>query len=114
MIRMPYFRAPRRQTNVYAQLLARDEWAEIKISNLSTTGLMVKFPGGLARGTKVEIRRRGTVILGEVVWSTTTRLGIRSFNYIDQSALLDVGLLPKPPQKFIPARKGWWHWRNRN
>ena len=107
-------RAPRRQVFAKAQMLVAGEWTEISLANVSETGLMVKFSGGLPAGTQVEIRKRGTTILGEVVWSTPTRLGVRSFAQIDQSALLDAGLQPVAAQHSGPAKKGWWHWRGGN
>ena len=107
-------RAPRRQVFTKAQMLVAGEWAEVSLANVSETGLMVKFSGGLPTGTQVEFRKRGTRITGEVVWSTSTRLGVRSFAQIDQSALLDAGLQPVAAQHSGPAKKGWWHWRGGN
>jgi hypothetical protein len=63
---------------------------------------MVKMLGGLAVGTQVELRRRGIVILGEVVWPTSTRLSVRSFAAIFQSALLDARLRLKVSKKPAP------------
>lgn len=92
-------------------MLVGGEWVEVNLSNVSVTGLMVKFPGGLPVGTPVELRRRGIAITGKVVWSSSTRIGIRSFGEIDQSSLLDAGLQPKPSANSAPLRKAWWHWR---
>ena len=107
-------RAPRRQTFTKAQMLVAGEWTEVILANVSDTGLMVKFSGGLPAGTPVEFRKRGTTISGEVVWSTSTRLGVRSFAQIDQSALLDAGLQPIATEHSGPAKKGWWHWRRQS
>jgi hypothetical protein len=87
-----------------------DEWVEVGVGNVSSTGMMVKFSGGPPIGTHIELRRRGTTITGEVVWSTQTRFGLRSFGEIDQAALLEAGLQSKslaPP----PDRQSFWHWR---
>lgn len=107
-------RAPRRQVFGKAHLLIEGEWVEVSLANVSATGVMVKFPGGLPVGTRIELRRRGLAIAGEVVWSTSTRFGVRSFEEIDQSALLDTGLQPKVAEKPLPARKRIWHWRSRD
>lgn len=72
-----------------------DDWVEVGVGNASPTGLMVKFADGPATGTQVELRRRGMVITGEVVWSTPTRFGLRSFEAIDVAALLEAGLQRK-------------------
>jgi len=106
-------RAPRRQTFAKAHLRVEDDWVEVSLANVSSTGLMVKFPGGLAVGSDVEIRRRGSVIKGTVVWATSTRFGVRSAEQIDQSALLDAGLETAVSPKAAPVRKGLWHWRER-
>ena len=105
-------RAPRRQTFVKAVLLVGSDWVEVSLANVSSTGLLVKFPGGMAVGTRVEIRRRGTVIVGEVAWSSSTRFGVRSREKIDESALLDAGFQSKVSESNAPIRKAWWHWRS--
>jgi hypothetical protein len=107
----PPSREPRRQTFVKAHLLNGSEWIEVTLGNVSETGLLVKLQGGREVGTQVELRRRGTTILGEVVWSTEKRFGVRSFEEIDVPALLEPGLPTKqadmsPPEPYHP-----WFWR---
>ena len=87
-----------------------EDWVEVGVGNVSSSGMMVKFPGAPPIGTYIEVRRRGTSITGEVVWSTQTRFGLRSFEEIDQDALVEAGLQAKslaPP----PVGKSFWHWR---
>lgn len=66
---------------------AGEEWVEVTIGNISTSGLMVKCQAATPVGSHVEVRRRGTAIIGEVVWSMRTRFGLRSFEPIDLEAL---------------------------
>lgn len=105
-------RAPRRQAFVTAQMRVGDEWVEVGIANVSSTGLMVKFPGGPRVGNAVELRRRGTSIAGEVVWWTATRFGLRSFEEIDTAALLESGLQPEIADMSPPRAATQWHWRH--
>lgn len=103
-------RPPRRPTFIAAHLRNGDEWIPVKIGNLSATGVMVKATSRPAVGTHVELRRRGVAILGEVVWSTGTRFGVRSFEAIDQAALGDEQA--EQPSKVPPPQKpSFWHWR---
>lgn len=104
-------RAPRRQIYIKAHLLLGFEWVEVSLANVSSTGLMVKFPGGFTVGKEVQLRRRGMTILGQVVWSTQTRFGVRSFEEIDLSALLEAGLQPRVTDISKPKKNILWHWR---
>lgn len=89
-----------------------DEWLDITISNISASGLMVKCQDAPPVGAHVELRRRGTTIIGEVVWSTRTRFGLRSFHPIDVEALTaDSGLDVNRTRTGEPTRQSTWHWR---
>lgn len=87
-----------------------DDWVEVGVGNVSSMGMMVRFPSEPAVGTQIELRRRGLTITGEVVWSTQTRFGLRSFEEIDQAALLEAGLQTKSGVP-SPKQPGLWHWR---
>jgi hypothetical protein len=108
---MPPAREPRRQTFIKAKMRISDEWFDIGIANVSATGLLVKCPTPPAVGTRVEIARRGTRIVGEVMWSRRTRFGLRSDEEIDQSALIEAGLQPLTSDLSPPPTTSWWHWR---
>lgn len=106
-------RAQRKTAFLKARMLDRGEWLEIIIGNLSTSGLMVKSRVPHPLGTTVEIRRRGMVIAGEVVWSLPTRFGMRSFEPIDVDALTaEAGLDVHRSREEAPSRAKLWHWRH--
>lgn len=81
------------------------------IANVSATGLLLKCSDPPPVGTRVEIGRRGMRIAGEVVWVRGTRFGLRSFDEIDQSALVEAGLKPAAAINSAPHKERWWHWR---
>lgn len=62
-------------------------WVEVAIANISASGLMVRSALAPSMGAEVELQRRGLTIKGVVVWSSSTRFGIRSFEPIDVQAL---------------------------
>ena len=109
-------RAPRKTAFIKAQMKGGEEWLEITIGNISATGLMAKSQTNPPVASVVEVRRRGAVIIGQVVWSTRTRFGLKSSEPIDVEALtaesgLDVGQArsgaPPPPPRRL------WRWRER-
>jgi hypothetical protein len=77
----------RKLTSIKAQMRVGDEWTEVGLANASTQGLLVKSSRAVEVGSEVEIRHRGVVITGLVVWATATRFGLESFNEIDLTAL---------------------------
>ena len=83
-------RGERKIAFVKAFLRVADAWAEVTIANVSSSGLMVRYIHPPQVGSEVELRRRGVVIRGEVVWSRSTRFGVRSLEKIDRSPLLAV------------------------
>jgi hypothetical protein len=107
----PKSRAQRKVALIKAHLRRGDGWIEIAVGNISTTGLMAKCPTPPAPGTEVEIRRRGSVIAGRVVWATATRFGVHSAVPIDvEEFTAESGLTAKHADAG-PTRSGLWHWR---
>lgn len=88
-----------------------NDWVEVSIANLSSTGLMVKSTTSPKSGSEVEIRRRGVCIIGEVMWSTPTRFGLRSFEPIDVDALLAESGIQVRKAEIEPSEPRFWHWR---
>lgn len=104
-------RAVRKVALIKARMRAGEDWIEIAVANVSATGLMAKCPAPPARGADVEIRRRGAVITGRVVWSTATRFGMESTGPIDVEEFTAGSGLEVRQAEDGPARKGLWHWR---
>lgn len=109
----PTSRAVRKVALIKAQMRAGTEWIEIAVGNVSATGLMAKCSAPPASGAEVEIRRRGTVITGRVVWSTATRFGMVSDDPIDVEELTGVSGLQAQKADEGPSRKWLWHWRSK-
>lgn len=86
---------------------------EIAIGNVSATGLMAKCTAPPGPGTEVEIRRRGSVITGRVVWSTATRFGMAGHEPIDVEELTGASGLQVQKADDGPSRKRLWHWRSK-
>lgn len=107
----PKSRAVRKVALIKAHLRNGDEWIEIAVGNVSASGLMAKCPAPPAPGTDVEIRRRGLVIRGRVVWATATRFGMASDAPIDLAELTaSSGLEAQQLDESAPRRR-LWHWR---
>ena len=91
-----------------------DAWTEVTIGNISVSGLMVKCQEPPPVGSQVELRRRGVVINGRVVWSRRSRFGLQSTEPIDVDALTaQSGLTANQSQAETLPRRGLWHWRRR-
>lgn len=106
-------RAVRKVAPINAHMRAGEKWVEIALGNVSATGLMAKCSAPPARGAEVEIRRRGTVITGWVVWSTATRFGMASDAPIDVEELTGASGLQAQKADEAPSRKWLWHWRSK-
>lgn len=109
----PKTRAVRKVALIKAHMRAAEEWIEIAIGNVSTSGLMAKSPAPPSPGAEVEIRRRGTVITGRVVWATATRFGMVSDRPIDIDELTGASGLQAQKADDGPSRKWLWHWRSK-
>ena len=97
-----------------AQLRVGDEWSEVGIANVSATGLMVKCIHAPEVGSRIEIRRRGVAITGQVVWAMHNRFGVSTDEVIDRAALFAKSQLQadrRNPQRGDEARRGRARWR---
>ena len=99
-------------------MLLENNWIEISLINVSSHGAMVRSMIQPAPGSKVEIRRRGSRITGEVVWATATRFGIRTTEKIDLDALTAKSELQperrsnERPVSSRRARARWIFWNS--
>jgi hypothetical protein len=92
----------------------RDEWLDVMLANISSSGFMVRSAAIPPMGATVHLQHRGTALKGKVVWTTRTRFGVESYQKIDLSALFAKSGLDAKAALGTPERKAqWWHWRNR-
>lgn len=110
----PRSRAQRKTVFIKAHLKVGDDWRDVTIGNVSVSGLMVKSRIAPKVGSHAEVRRRGIVITGAVVWSMSTRFGLRSLAPIDVEALTaESGLSANQTRSQEPVRRSLWHWRKK-
>ncbi len=68
---------PRSSMFLAAVMRAGSEQAPVKVRNMSPNGAMVETPLMPVRGANVELMRGPLVARGTVIWSSTTRCGLR-------------------------------------
>lgn len=74
---------------------------DVRVGDLSPSGLLIVCPNPPQRGEIVDITVNGHHIVGEARWTSGRRCGMRSSRRIDVQAILT----GKPPQKRIKGRK---------
>ena len=79
-------REPRRKVLIDARLRHERGWADARILDLSSRGLMARSPHAPARGTYVEICRGAHRIVARVIWVRGGRFGARSQDVISLDA----------------------------
>jgi hypothetical protein len=110
-------RPARQFASLKAQMRVDDSWIDITIANVSSTGLMARCNRPPQVGSQVELRKRGVVIAGEIVWTTGSRFGLRSFDRIDTAALLAPSDLQRDrratTREDVDRRTSarWWSWQ---
>lgn len=110
-------RADRKVAFATAKLRVDEDWTDITIANVSATGLMGKCACPPAVGTRLEIRKRGIAIVGEVVWAGRTRFGLVSDEEIDCTAFLarsDLRSDRRASERGDSNRRSaarWWCWQ---
>jgi hypothetical protein len=109
-------RAPRRVTFVNAKVRTDGDWQDVQIGNVSATGLMIRMADPPDVGETVEVRHRGWGVIGEVVWRSRSRAGVRSFDKIDEEGLLatsGIGRQESAAIHDLPAPSFWRRLRGR-
>ena len=71
-------REDRQKVMIRARMLSGSLWSDVCILNMSRRGVGLQCAAPPVRGSYVEIRRGGLVIVGRVVWCKGHRLGLRS------------------------------------
>lgn len=111
-------REQRKITFTKAYMAVGEEWVEVTIGNISSTGMMVKCNDVPARGASVTIRRRAAGVSGTVQWVNGRRFGLKADEPIDLEAFLAMSAaeanLHQPATLHAPRLLDRvWHWRSR-
>lgn len=87
-------RDQRRTISLTVQLRHEDGWFDVTIADVSSRGLMIKSARPPNRGTFIEVCHRSVRVVGQVVWSTGNRFGVRTQDPIDLEALSQGAIAP--------------------
>ena len=91
-------REPRKPVRVPVRLKDDAGWSDAQILNVSDRGLMAMCAEPPPRGSFVEIRRGGYVMVGHVAWTADDRFGAR----VRERIVLDDLLRPVTPGRTAP------------
>lgn len=84
----------RRRVSLRARVRVGPAWADGRILNISSRGLMVQLSRPVERGKWIELREGSHSIVGEVVWRSGSKAGIRS----DVAIAIEEWLAKSDPQ----------------
>lgn len=73
---------------IKARLRAGATWSDACILNMSSRGMLVHAPTTPSRGSYLEIRRGGYVIVACVVWANDNRFGVRTQDAVPADDLI--------------------------
>ena len=84
-------------------------WSDALILNMSSKGLLVRSNQSVARGSYLEIRRGGHVIVARVIWSNSGRFGVQAQDPVPTASLVrdsdDASIRPKPGAAGVQERR---------
>lgn len=84
-------REDRRPVTVPARLRSEAGWTDVTIGNVSSRGLMLRCVAPPPRRAYIEVRHQGICIVGQVVWISGARCGVRTQDRVDVESLLKQG-----------------------
>lgn len=87
-------REARRPVNLMARMRTSAGWCDITIRNISSRGFMAQCQMPPRRGFYIEAWRGDVCIVGQVVWCTGSRFGVRTQARIDFQALVASRAIP--------------------
>ena len=96
-------RDPRKRVYVHARIIAGQAWSDVTIQNVSRRGFMAYAKEPPSRGSYIELRKAGQVIVGRVVWAAGGAFGVRAQDDIDVPRL--TGQTSGPPYRGPERRK---------
>lgn len=92
-IQLQTSRELRRRVLLRARVRSGSAWSDASILNVSSRGLLINSATAIrppSAGT-IEIRHANHVIVAEIVWSSGTRLGLRTENRVPVDEILAIG-----------------------
>ena len=72
-------------------------WHDVRILNISSKGLMARSPATPSRGSYLEVRRGGHVIVVRVVWSSGQHFGAQAQSRLVPSEIIEETSGAAPP-----------------
>jgi len=84
-------REDRRPVSVPARLRSEAGWSDVTIGNVSSRGLMLRCVAPPPQRAYIEVRHQGQCIVGQIVWISGPRCGVRTQDRIDVAGLLSQG-----------------------
>jgi hypothetical protein len=108
-------RKPRRVTFINAKLRRGEDWANVQIGNVSSSGLMLRANDPPPVGAPVTVCHRGWSMTGHVVWQERSRVGVQADETIDEEGLLAASGLGRKHSNLLHAApsRSIWHWLRR-
>lgn len=73
---------------IKARMRAGASWSDACILNMSSRGMLVHAPTVPSRGSYLEIRRGGYVIVARVVWANDNRFGVQTQDVVPADDLI--------------------------
>ena len=81
-------REARRKVMIQARMRDGALWSDALILNVSSRGLLIRSDQPPSRGSYLEIRRGGYVMVARVVWSNAGRIGVQTQDVISAECLI--------------------------
>jgi hypothetical protein len=87
-------REDRRTVAVPARLRSEAGWSDVTIGNVSSRGMMLRCVAPPPQRAYIEVRHQGVCVVGQVVWISGARCGVRTQDLVDVAGLLSQGARP--------------------
>lgn len=84
-------REDRRPVSVPARLRSETGWSDVTIGNVSSRGMMLRCVAPPPQRAYIEVRHQGVCIVGQIVWISGARCGVRTQDMVDVAGLLSQG-----------------------
>ena len=117
-------RAPRVKVVLPARMKDQRGWHDVRILNISSSGLMARSVAAPSRGSYLELRRGCHVIVARVVWSNGQQFGLQSQSRLVPSDIIGdkvaglsapapAGRKPGGERRILPRFAGQAHEQSR-